>query len=805
MKSKTYPIKFIKSFDKKKVGDIVECSKKNCERLIENGYARYVDEPKKLKKKIIKKKPIIKREIKTPLEIESILKSLVGKSPLEQDELINKLSKEEDKTKKSLRETLRGFQKEQKELIKLRLEILKEEQSQNKKKKPTIDEEAKWLSDLETLKAHTNKFQRDSEGLLKYDTKEGAEGYMNVSIENSDRFVSEENDRIRKENKIQKTKDKVNDWAYDYKNNPVEVEAEIKEFAKGIELYSNSDLKKLVQKEIKHREEVSKENELKEKDRKLKEKREKELESNFSKKEILLPKSGKLISSFAEQVSEIMKDKNKIFFRVDSMEIVEINIIKDDENKESYMGFISVLPRRFITLIENYMVPGNDVWNETFKRTEFLKKSITGELANTLLSSEILQKSLPKIERLFSVPLPILHKDKLTFPIKGYDKRFNSWLNFDSPEITNQEMKLEEAKEILYNLFKEFCFQSHQDYINAIAALLTPYLRGLFSQFNTRTPVWVYIANRERAGKDYLAGITGMLYEGHCLEEPPICNGEKSSNNDELKKKILAAMISGRKRLHFANNKGFLNNAVFEAVITAEKYSDRILGRNEILTFDNELDFSMSGNMGIGFTPDFANRARFIRLFLDIEDANSRSFNNPNLHKFVKDNRELILSALYSLIKNWVDKGKPKGSIPFTSFPEWAEICGGIMEAAGYDTPCNQDKEILSFGGDNETKDMKRLFELGYEKHPDVWIKRTDIKRLIIDDDDLFGYFDFTKRSDQTKFGNKLVKFIGRVFSDVRLIVEDSSIRGSRQEYKFTKEVVETDKMKIFEYEVAKK
>ncbi len=776
---------------------------KNLDLLLEGKLPIRKEEPKK---KSIKKKPIKKKKVKTPKEIESILKNTVGKSLLEQEEIINKLSKEEEKTKRSLQETLKGFQKEHNDLIKLQNEIFEEYYSKNKKKKPTREEEAKWFSDLETLKKHNSKFKRDKEGYLIKDTKENAEGYMLVSIENSDRYVELENEEIKRENKINKIKNKVSSWADYYELNPIKTELEIKDFAKGTkELYSNSDLKKLVQNEIKYREEVSKKNELKERDRKLKEKREQELKTNLSKKEILLPKAGKLISSFARQVSEIMKDKDKIFFRVDSMEVVEIGRIKDDEDKESYTGFIEVLPRRFITLIENYMVPGNDVWNETFKRTEFLKKSITGELANTLLSSEILQDCLPKIERLFSVPLPILHKDKLTFPIKGYDKRFNSWLNFSSPEISNQEMELEKAKEIIYNLFKEFCFQSHQDYINAIAALITPYLRGLFSKFNIRTPVWVYIANRERAGKDYLAGITGMLYEGHSLEEPPICNGERSSNNDELKKKLLAAMISGRKRLHFANNKGFLNNAVFEAVITAEKYSDRILGRNEILTFDNELDFSMSGNMGIGFTPDFANRARFIRLFLDIEDANSRRFENPNLHKFVKDNRSLILSALYTLIRNWVDKGKPKGSLPFASFPEWADICGGIMEAAGYDNPCTQDKEVLAFGGDNETKDMKRLFELGFEKHPNTWIKRTDIKRLIIDDDDLFGYLDFTERSDQTKFGAKLIKFIGRVFSDVRLIVKDSSVRGSRQEYKFTKESIEKDKNKIFKIEVAKK
>ena len=59
--------------------------------------------------------------------------------------------------------------------------------------------EAKWLSDLETLKTHYNKFQRDNEGYLIKDTKENAEKYMRVSIENSDKFVDMENEKIRKE------------------------------------------------------------------------------------------------------------------------------------------------------------------------------------------------------------------------------------------------------------------------------------------------------------------------------------------------------------------------------------------------------------------------------------------------------------------------------------------------------------------------------------------------------------------------------------------------------------------------------
>ena len=97
--------------------------------------------------------------------------------------------------------------------------------------------------------------------------------------------------------------------------------------------------------------------------------------------------------------------------------------------------------------------------------------------------------------------------------------------------------------------------------------------------------------------------------------------------------------------------------------------------------------------------------------------------------------------------------------------------------------------------GDNETQEMKRLFEICYEEYSTQWIKRNEIKNLIIkDDSDLFGYYDFDKKGDQIKFGNKITKYIGRIFSDIKLVVDDVKIRGSRQQYKFIKSDENVDK-----------
>jgi len=529
-------------------------------------------------------------------------------------------------------------------------------------------------------------------------------------------------------------------------------------------------------------------------------KRELDLENNIHKKtskDIELPKLGKLISDFIREIAVILKKKDILFYRSDLRQVVEIGKIKHEndiidsvDKKNVFTGFIPVKPSRFITLAERFFNPGHLLFDKDKNSFEFKQKSMNKDLANTILDSQILEDTLQNISRIFTIPIPIFLGEKLTFPKRGYDKRFNSWLPFNAPKI-DSNMEIAEGKKIINSILNEFCFEEEEDKTIAIAGLITPFLRGLYNKSNARTPVYIYMGNRERVGKDYLAGVNGILYEEIAIEEPPLSDGKNKGDSDnELRKKILSTLITGRKRLHFSNNKGYINNAVFEQIITTASYSDRQLGGNKILTFNNELEFSLSGNVGISFTPDLANRSRICRLFYDLEDTNARVFKNPDLHKWVLDNRSKILSAIYSIVKNWVEKGSPDGKVKFASFSEWARICGGIMETAGYDSPCNSSKNILIIGGDIETADMKQLFEFCYELKPEETISRNDIKTMVENAEEIFDYLDLKVRSDQTKFGLKLDKFIGRVLSEIRFkAVDTSGKRKNSHRYVFTKEL----------------
>ncbi len=511
-----------------------------------------------------------------------------------------------------------------------------------------------------------------------------------------------------------------------------------------------------------------------------------------------------LMSDLSMRFANVFKEQHALFYKSDVKEIVEVTQLKHGDEK-TYSGFSIVRPNRFVTLSEKYCTPYISKTYTDKKTGEDYdidyNVSISKDKANLILASPQFEETIPLIKRIFSVPIPIIYEGKLTFPNNGYDERFCSWLDYNAPKITNPDMEIKEAKQIFTSIFGEFCFEGKQDYTNALAGFITPFLRGLFPTFTTRTPFFFYVANRERAGKDYLAGITGLVLEGQALDESPISDGEQGggSKNDELRKKTTACMLSGRRRFHSANNKGKINNSVLEALLTSKNVSDRILGKNELAQLENEMDYSGSGNVGIRFTPDLANRCNFIKLFLDIEDANKRKFNTPNLHNWVLENRGLILSAIYCLIKDWINNGCKEGSKLFASFPEWAAICGGIMENAGYGSPCIANDEKLTVGGDDESQEIKALFELVYANYPEKEIGRKEIIDLINDDGDIMNYYDLTERGDQSKFGRKITKYYGRIFSEIRLIIKNPTAKkANRQILLFTRVSPEKDKKAIF-------
>ncbi len=480
---------------------------------------------------------------------------------------------------------------------------------------------------------------------------------------------------------------------------------------------------------------------------------------------VLLPSPGRSDSEFAADAGGIMNGVHHadgLFLRHGvPVEVSTVHL----RDKQAFLGFAPIKPARAITLIEKFADIGQLVQDEA-KNLQFMSVSMDKSQAEILLSSPQFRRCLPRVDRILDVPVPILKPNgALVYPRPGYDPECCTYLNPDAPKIT--PMDLSDARELLRTLFSEFCFHDAQSLIHALAAFITPFCKGLFPRWNARTPVWLYKANRERAGKDYCANLTSILYEGRTSEDPPL-----DSDVAETRKKVTAALMSGRRRIHWSNCRGHIANATFEGLVTAEMWTDRILGVNDEVTIPNELELSLSANTGLTYTPDFANRCRPILFHYEEEDANARRFRNPDLHGWLHQHRGLFVSTLAALVNSWDQAGRPPGPTPFTSFPIWAKVVGGILVHARLGDPCMpvQD-ETCDIDGDQQTANMKTLFALAHEKFGTEWVRKDRIMDLLKEEGDgLFSWMDLTARSGQVTFSKLITKFAGRILGGIRML-----------------------------------
>jgi hypothetical protein len=209
----------------------------------------------------------------------------------------------------------------------------------------------------------------------------------------------------------------------------------------------------------------------------------------------------------------------------------------------------------------------------------------------------------------------------------------------------------------------------------------------------------------------------------------------------------------------------------------------------------NEIDYSLSANVGFTYREDVEPRLRIVDLAFDQEDANKRVFPNPFLHDWIRENRVKIISSIAALYRHWIKEGSPLGQTPFTSFPRWAEVVGGVMKAAGLGDPClpHEGEELL--GGDRKERAMRALYCACYAEFPETWMKKADIYDVIKQQLDnypgLEWFGDLTsekdKRAAATRTGNALSAFKKRILNDTRLVI-DTSLKNTQQwRYKFTK------------------
>lgn len=410
---------------------------------------------------------------------------------------------------------------------------------------------------------------------------------------------------------------------------------------------------------------------------------------NSNRPRVELPCAGRLLSDFADELGTILA-KHGCYRRGDGAFIVNA---KGDKTLALTANYLRTFAEKHLVCFrQNRLNNGSSIQ---------LENTMGESDARGVLGSPQFLAKLPELHRIANIRTPVLRPGQAVelLPI-GYDKATKT-LTVETCPFAH-DMTIEDAIAALDDVLQDFPWADDgRSKSVVLAAMLTTFATSLLPEGALR-PVFIYLANREGAGKTICAQFATVAGLGSTETT------SAPADNAECRKVLLAAIMESKPVLLFDNCRGHLAFGSLEAIATSANYGDRILGKSESFSGPNLLTVLITGN-GLTTSPDLRRRALFVELVMQEERSEDRTYKRILDEPALLAMRPKVLAALWAMIRHWNICGRPRPSRGHGSFPRWAEIIGGIVEAAGYQC-CLEAAQIAS-GGNTDGDDMRRLAE----------------------------------------------------------------------------------------------
>ena len=298
-----------------------------------------------------------------------------------------------------------------------------------------------------------------------------------------------------------------------------------------------------------------------------------------------------------------------------------------------------------------------------------------------LLSRPVAELGLPPLVALSETPL--LRPDGSVVDMPGYDNLTrtiyapSSGLSISPIPKRPSKRDLQGAINFIEEGIGEFPWVDEASRANAFAMLLTPVLRPAITGC---VPIALCDAPQAGSGKSLLIEVLSLIHTGTAAAMKPA----PEKNEEEWRKTLTAAIYNGNQLTIFDNVDETLKSPALAMAVTAEIWTDRILGRTATITIPQRTVFVVTGN-NISLGGDILRRCYWIRLDAKMPRPwQGRKFRHPRLKEWVRQNRAKFLNALLTLASAWYAAGRPKANTPILgSYEEWSEITGGILAFAG--------------------------------------------------------------------------------------------------------------------------
>jgi len=333
-------------------------------------------------------------------------------------------------------------------------------------------------------------------------------------------------------------------------------------------------------------------------------------------------------------------------------------------------------------------------------------------LSSVLLESP--RHDLPELRRVASMPFfdrsgRYIHQD-------GYDKDSAIWLAKSGLSSCGVPLKVkdQQVREAVAffadDLLVNFPFATPSDRANAIAQFITPVVGEMIQGPKMAACVEAPVPG---SGKSkFAANLLGIFSTGAPFRVTPMDKKES-----EIRKTITASLIAGDPVLLYDNVAGFVNSPALAAVLSATKWSDRVLGGSVMVTLPITAQIILTGN-NIKMSGELADRMLRIRLVPNTQHPRQRkpeTFKHPDIDGWLADHRDKAVHNIAILIQNWITKGCNYSGPVQGTFESYCHVVGGVLESAGINGFLENRDEFATQAATSENE---------YSMLVDAWLER---------------------------------------------------------------------------------
>ena len=285
----------------------------------------------------------------------------------------------------------------------------------------------------------------------------------------------------------------------------------------------------------------------------------------------------------------------------------------------------------------------------------------------------------------------------------------------DEPTIED----LEDAVKIFWKAFWDFPFDGPVSRGVWLNALLTTCVRPLLPT----APGYCVDAPTAGSGKTLLAKCACEIADDMPALMPD------SGDNNEIRKALLSLLRENRRVIVLDNVVATFDSPALCAMLTAEYYSDRILGVSQTSRPPTRTLFMMTGN-NVTLRGDICRRVLTCRIDTKTAEPWKRSFElDPVMH--CRDNRLPMIAAALTIIRAGMQKG-PSMPDRTASFELWSDtvrraVCHvrDVVECLGVSDPV----EAIdgAYKSDPETQKLSALCAAWWAKFEDMPKKVSEV------------------------------------------------------------------------------